>query len=133
MKWAAFALWLVCVSIAGFATGTMTQQEKGASLIPGGRKLNLPCCAMVEDIPMQIVRAALRHGISPSRALARAYNESKYQDIDSACCRSVFQLHKRYFPEMPLDQHIDVATAHLAMLIRKYGAPAERVYRTGHP
>jgi len=88
---------------------------------------------MVEDIPMQIVSAALRNGISPSRALERAWNESKYQDTDSACCRGIFQLHKRYFAAMPVPQHIDVATAHLAMLIRIHGVAAERVYRTGHP
>jgi hypothetical protein len=82
---------------------------------------------------MRIVSAALRNGISPSRALARAWNESKYQDIDSACCRGIFQLHKRYFPKMPVGEHIEVATAHLAGLIRKYGADAERVYRVGHP
>jgi hypothetical protein len=82
---------------------------------------------------MLIVDAALRNGISPSRALARAWNESKYQDIDSACCRGIFQLHKRYFPKMPVGEHIEVATAHLAELARQYGARAEYVYTHGHP
>ena len=129
MKLAALTVWLALVSIAGFSLG---QHEKGANPISGGTEKLPACCARVETIEQQIVAAALRHGISPSRALARAWNESKYQDIDSACCRGIFQLHRRYFAAMPLGQHIEVAVGHLAKLMRQYGTAAERVYTAGH-
>ena len=123
VKITALTLWFTLVSIGGMTAGHQRRIEPS---IP-------TCCAMVEDIPMQIVRAALRHGISPSRALARAWNESKYQDIDSACCRGPMQLHRKLWPQMTAQGNVEAGVKHLAMLIKRYGSAAERVYRTGHP
>lgn len=88
-----------------------------------------------QTIPALIASAARRHGVAPERVLALAWVESKFQEHpqpENPCCRSVFQLHKRYWPAMPLEQHIDVAVKFFAGLVRRFGADAEYVYRFGH-
>ena len=138
MRYAAFGVWLAMVAQTGLTLGhSMAQQEKGASLIPEGRKLNLPCCAMVEDIPMQIVRAAIEAALEPSRALRVAHYESRYQvNPPKSCCFGIFQLHPASFPgaaRMTPQQNIAAGVRYLAENARRYGANAERVFRVGHP
>jgi|GEM_PF-3603617 len=132
MKFAAFALWLGLVSISAFTAGTMKQQGNPTSWSTGETLRLPPCCSMVKTIPMMIVDSAMRHGLSPSRALARAWKESKYQDIDSACCRGPMQLSRRYWPRMTAEQNVDAGVSFLAEKIRKHGALAEEAYRWGH-
>lgn len=107
-----------------------------AQLISSQERLpfQFPSPSRVLTVEMQIVDAAMRNGIPPQRALARAWNESKYQDVDSACCRSVMQLHKRLWPKLSVAGNIDAGVRHLAGLVRRYphGVDAETVYRKGH-
>ena len=85
-------------------------------------------------IPNLIVRAALAEGIDPSRALARAWEESNYLNVESACCRSVFQLHRALFPEMPVEENIRTGVQILARYYRiTHNWPeAHSWYRKGH-
>ena len=134
MKYAALLLWLGLVSIGGF---TMGQQKQASVSVSGEVAANLPCCAMVEDIPMQIVAAAIAAGLEPSRALRVAHYESRYQvNPPKSCCFGIFQLHPASFPgaaRMTPQQNIAAGVRYLAENARRYGANAERVFRVGHP
>jgi hypothetical protein len=126
IRWCAgFVVWLAVVAGAGFWAGQANQ-----TAISGA--IELPPCPSQKPVHVMIVDAAWRHGLAPQRALARAWNESKYQQIDSACCRGVFQIHKRYFPAMPIEANIEAGVSQLAALVQRYGKRAEHIYQYGH-
>jgi hypothetical protein len=70
MRYAALALWLAMVAQTGLVVG---ERRNSTARSRGGDTLELPRRFITTGtIEMRIVSAALRNGISPSRALARA-------------------------------------------------------------
>jgi hypothetical protein len=93
-----------------------------------------PRTKRVLTVEMLIVDAAVRFGVPPSRALALAWEESRYQahpNQDRGCCAGPMQLSKKIWPPMSTRENVERGVGWLAVLIQRHGADAETVYRKG--